>query len=85
MPELSIVLAILFMAAIVLAVGYACWRMGWIGRTDRKVSSGLATWLQDMNNMLQPQQPRAEEIRQAEEGEHEDEDVGDGRSPERPR
>lgn len=55
-------------------------RMGWFGGSGRRASTGMGAWLQDMNNMLQPNQPRAEEIQrvaeEAAENEGEDGDAG---------
>lgn len=69
--------------SIVVALGVslvvALRRMGWFGGS-RRASTGMGAWLQDMNHMLQPNQPRAEEIRrvaeEAAENEAEDGDAG---------
>ncbi len=73
---------------LVAAMVVALRRMGWLGRTERRASTGMASWMQDFNNMLQPNQPRAEEIRRVSEeaAEREREDgEGDGRDPRRRR
>lgn len=66
--------------ALLVSLVVALRRMGWLGPTDRRASTGMGAWLQDMNAMLQPNQPRAEEIRrvaeEADENEDEDGDAG---------
>lgn len=70
---------------IVLAFVVALRRMGWLGKTDRRVSTGMGAWLQDMNHMFQPEQPAAEDRAEIDEEGAEDEGDGDGDDPERRR
>ncbi len=71
-----------FASTIVLIIVVGMRRMGWLGKSDRKVSSGAAAWLGEINEMLQPQLPTAEQLAKlSEEGEQE-EDEGEGDPPE---
>lgn len=70
---------------IVVAFVIALRRMGWIGKTGRRVTTGMGGWLQDMNHLFQPEQPAAEDRAQIDEAGAEDEGDGDGDDPERPR
>lgn len=77
------IIAGLIVVALLVVIVIALRRIGWLGKTDYPVSSGIANWLADINAMLQPQQPTAEVIAQAQQQEDEDEDDGDGNDPER--
>lgn len=70
---------------IVVAFVVALRRMGWLGKTDRRVSTGMAAALQDMNHMFQPEQPAAEDRAEIDDEGAEDEGDGDGDDPERRR
>lgn len=67
-----------FGASIVVLMLVGLRRMGWLGgRGDRKATSGAVNWMVDLNEMLQPQLPRAEQIQRMQEEGEEDEDDGD--------
>lgn len=76
--------AMAFGGSIVLIIVVGLRRMGWLGKSDRKVSSGVATWLADINEMLQPQMPTAQQIERLREEGEDEEDEGQGGPPKPP-
>ena len=70
-----------FVGSIILIIVVALRRMGWLGKSDRPVSSGAAAWLGDINEMLQPQLPTAEQLAKLKEEGEDEEDDGDGTPP----
>jgi hypothetical protein len=74
-PALVIALLAALGVTAVMFVGLR--RMGWLGG-ERRVSSGIATGLAEINEALQPQLPRAEQLERLREGEDEaDDEDGD--------
>ncbi|MEM9460877.1 MAG: hypothetical protein AAGF11_42330 [Myxococcota bacterium] len=84
MSSLEIVVAVGFAGSVVLVIVVALRRMGWLGKSDRKVSSGVATWLADLNEMLQPQMPTAQQLERLREEGEQDEDEDDADPPDPP-
>jgi hypothetical protein len=70
-PALLLPLIAALLVSLVVFVGLR--RMGWLGG-ERRVSSGIATGLADINEALQPQLPRAEQLERLREGEDEADD-----------
>jgi hypothetical protein len=77
---IELILVGLIVVGLAFAFGRALVRMGWLGRTDRRVSSGVATWLAEIDHMLNPQRPSVEDIQRARD-EDGDEDDDDGEPP----
>lgn len=80
------ILVLAFGASLAALVLYGAWRAGVIGRSGRKVSSGVATWLGEIDHMLNPQRPSVEDIQHARDDDNdEDDDEGDPPEPGSPR
>ena len=75
------ILALAFGLTIVGLILYGAWNAGVIGRSGRRVSSGVATWLGEIDHMLNPQRPSVEDIQHARDDDDENDDEGDPPDP----
>jgi hypothetical protein len=70
-----IIIGLLFM------LGRGLRRMGWFGGSKHGVSSGAASFLGELDHMLNPQRPTVEDIRHAKEEDDEQDEQGDPPEP----
>lgn len=70
----ALLIALLAGLGVVVAMFVGLGQMGWLGGEKRSRSSGIATGLATINEALQPQLPRIEQIERLREGEDEDDD-----------
>jgi hypothetical protein len=70
----ALVIALLAGLGVTVAMAVGLRQMGWLGGEKRHMSSGIATGLATINEVLQPQLPRIEQIERLREGEDEDGD-----------
>ncbi|HVI03270.1 MAG TPA: hypothetical protein VM869_31455 [Enhygromyxa sp.] len=70
------ILILLVIAGMLLLFGRGLSRTGWFGGS-RSVSSGAASFLGELDHMLNPQRPTIEDIRHAKEDDDEQDEQGD--------
>ena len=63
----EILLILLVVGGVLFLFGRGLQRLGWFGGTKHKVSSGAASFLGELDHMLNPQRPTIEDIRAAKE------------------
>ena len=82
------ILIILIVAGVLLVLARGMLGMGWFGGSKRTVSSGAASFLGELDHMLNPQRPTIEDIRHAKEDNDEQDEQGeppdDPNGPDRP-
>jgi hypothetical protein len=71
------ILILLVVAGVVLLLGTGLRRSGWFGGGKHSVSSGAASFLGELDHMLNPQRPTVEDIRHAKEDDDDQDDEGD--------
>jgi hypothetical protein len=73
------ILITLIVVGLLLVFGRGLRRMGWFGGTKHKhnVSSGAASFLGELDHMLNPQRPTVEDIRHAKEEDDDQDEQGD--------
>jgi hypothetical protein len=81
------VLILLVIASVLLLIGRGLRRMGWFGggHNQRSVSSGAASFLGELDHMLNPQRPTIEDIRAAKEDDDDRDDADEPPEPPRVR
>ncbi|HLT41042.1 MAG TPA: hypothetical protein VK034_32415 [Enhygromyxa sp.] len=68
---------LLVVIGVPLLLGRGLRRMGWFGGPKHGVSSGAASFLGELDHMLNPQRPTIEDIRAAKEDDDDRDDEGD--------
>lgn len=72
------ILIILIVAGVLLVLIRGMRGVGWFGGSNkRRVSSGAASFLGELDHMLNPQRPTIEDIRHAKEDDDEQDEQGD--------
>ncbi|MFO7564135.1 MAG: hypothetical protein R6X02_15930 [Enhygromyxa sp.] len=71
------VLILLVVIGVLFMLGRGLRRMGWFGGPKHRVSSGTASFLGELDHMLNPQRPTIEDIRAAKEDDDERDEQGD--------
>lgn len=77
----EILLILLVVGGVLFLFGRGLQRLGWFGGTKHKVSSGAASFLGELDHMLNPQRPTIEDIRAAKEDDDDRDDQGDPPKP----
>lgn len=75
------ILILLVAVGVLFVLGRGMRRMGWFGGSQRGVSSGAASFLGELDHMLNPQRPRIEDICHAKEDVDQRDDQGDPPNP----
>ena len=71
------VLITLILAGLAFVFARGLRRMGWFGGAKHGVSSGAASFLGELDHMLNPQRPAVEDIRAAKEDDDDQDEEGD--------
>jgi hypothetical protein len=71
------ILILLIVGGVLFMLGRGLRQMGWFGGPKHGVSSGAASFLGELDHMLNPQRPTIEDIRAAKEDDADDDDQGD--------
>lgn len=71
------ILIILIVAGVLFVLARGMRGMGWFGGSKRGVSSGAASFLGELDHMLNPQRPTIEDIRHAKEDDDDQDEQGD--------
>jgi hypothetical protein len=80
------VLILLVIVGVLLLIGRGLRRMGWFGgQNQSSVSSGAASFLGELDHMLNPQRPTIEDIRAAKEDDDDRDDEDEPPEPPRVR
>lgn len=80
--DVDLILALVIIGGVITMFAIAVVRMGWFGGRRNPVSSGVATWLGEIDHMLNPSRPAVEDIAKArDDTEEAREDDGDPPEP----